>query len=89
MRRDKAWPISTELLAQLIEEVGVLAAEHRRKKPRQVPRPGQPHRRQRRRPVAAGHGASSVAPAVAAMRGAARTVYRHPGGDVNGVAPLR
>ncbi|HET9654597.1 MAG TPA: hypothetical protein VFP72_04545, partial [Kineosporiaceae bacterium] len=33
------WGTTDELLAQLIEEVAVLAADHRRKKPREVPRP--------------------------------------------------
>jgi hypothetical protein len=33
------WTLTVELLAQLIEEVSVLAADHRRKQPREVPRP--------------------------------------------------
>lgn len=36
--RDR-WTLNTELLAQLIEEVSILAAEQRRRKPRKVPRP--------------------------------------------------
>jgi hypothetical protein len=36
------WTVEHELLAQLIEEVSVLAADHRRKKPRSIPRPGAP-----------------------------------------------
>jgi hypothetical protein len=47
-QRDKPkWTVEDELLAQLIEEVSILAAEQRRKKPRQIPRPGQPSRAQR------------------------------------------
>jgi hypothetical protein len=34
-----AWGFTEELLAQLIEEVSVLAADHRREKPRDVFRP--------------------------------------------------
>lgn len=35
----KDWTMDTELLAQLIEEVSILAADFRRKKPREVDRP--------------------------------------------------
>lgn len=35
------WGYIEELLAQVIEEVSVLAADRRRKEPRAVPRPGQ------------------------------------------------
>lgn len=38
-RQQEKWTVETELLAQLIEEVSVLAADMRRKKPREVPRP--------------------------------------------------
>lgn len=34
-----AWSTDTELLARLVEEVSVLAADKRRKKPLEVPRP--------------------------------------------------
>lgn len=34
-----SWGSTEELLAQLIEEVSVLAADRRRKEPRQLPRP--------------------------------------------------
>lgn len=33
------WGQDLELMAQLVEEVSVLAADHRRKKPRTIPRP--------------------------------------------------
>lgn len=39
LRQSKEWSIDTELLAQLIEEVSILAAEQRRRKPREVRRP--------------------------------------------------
>ncbi len=39
LRESRLWPADTELLAQLVEEVSVLAADHRRKKPRQIRRP--------------------------------------------------
>jgi len=35
-----SWGLTHELLAQLIEEVSVLAADRRRKEPRTIPRPG-------------------------------------------------
>lgn len=45
MRRpDRArapWGQVEELLAQLVEEVSILASDHRRKKPREIPRPYQ------------------------------------------------
>lgn len=47
LRAAKEWSVSTELLAQLIEEVSILAAERRRKQPREVPRPA--HLRKRAR----------------------------------------
>ena len=34
------WGYTEELIAQVLEEVSVIASDHRRKKPRQVPRPG-------------------------------------------------
>lgn len=34
------WGMQEELMAQLVEEVSVLAADHRRKEPRVLPRPG-------------------------------------------------
>jgi hypothetical protein len=36
------WGVTEELLAQLVEEVSVLAADRRRKDPITIPRPGQP-----------------------------------------------
>lgn len=36
---EPTWGLVEELLAQVIEEVGVLAAERRRAEPRRVPRP--------------------------------------------------
>jgi hypothetical protein len=39
-RGNRRWTTEMELLAQVIEEVSVLAADHRRKEPRLVPRPG-------------------------------------------------
>ncbi|SDH68962.1 hypothetical protein SAMN05421505_12090 [Sinosporangium album] len=49
--RAQPWDATHELLAQLIEEVGILAADHRRKKPREVPRPAYMRRGRRRRPA--------------------------------------
>lgn len=37
------WELTHELLAQLIEEVSVLAADQRRKEPRSIPRPSAPN----------------------------------------------
>lgn len=41
LQRGEEWPILAELVSQLIEEVSILAAEYRRKKPREIPRPKQ------------------------------------------------
>jgi hypothetical protein len=43
------WGQVEELLAQIVEEVSVLAADHRRKEPRQIPRP---YARTQQRPAA-------------------------------------
>lgn len=37
---EAVWTTETELLACLVEEVSVLAADRRRKKPLEIPRPG-------------------------------------------------
>lgn len=39
LRQHREWPVEVELLAQLIEEVSILVAERRRRRPREVPRP--------------------------------------------------
>jgi hypothetical protein len=36
---EKEWPVLAELLAQVIEEVSILAADKRRKEPRSIERP--------------------------------------------------
>lgn len=38
-RSQEKWTVEMELLAQVVEEVSVLASDRRRKKPVQVPRP--------------------------------------------------
>jgi hypothetical protein len=67
-RANAAWPVHAELLAQVVEEVSVLAADHRRRKPRQVKRPGKPTISGTADDV---RPADDVAPAVAAVKGAA------------------
>jgi hypothetical protein len=37
---DVKWTVETELLACIVEEVSVLAADRRRRKPLEIPRPG-------------------------------------------------
>lgn len=55
MRESKQWTLDHELLAQIKEEVSILAAEHRRKKPVEVPRPDHARRGARqRKPVKVG-----------------------------------
>lgn len=39
-RREGRWELLHELLATILEEVSILAADRRRKKPLEVPRPG-------------------------------------------------
>ncbi|MBO2461666.1 hypothetical protein [Actinomadura violacea] len=68
MRLARAWPVDAELLAQVIEEISVLAADHRRRKPREVPRPEKPKPEPERRGE---EGVVDVAPAVAVVKGAA------------------
>lgn len=94
IRLNREWPVDTELLAQLIEEVSVLAADHRRKKPLQVTRPK--HLKGRRphpdRPENEAHPANGVGPAVATIKRATRitrTVYSKPASDVNATASVR
>lgn len=43
------WGFDQELLAQLVEEVSILAADYRRKKPREVPRPTSPEQAAKKR----------------------------------------
>jgi hypothetical protein len=74
LMQERSWTISTELLAQLVEEVSILAADHRRKKPREVPRPD--HLKRRKIRAEDVDGSASVAPAVATLMGA-----RHPVGQ--------
>jgi hypothetical protein len=54
LREARQWTLDHELLAQIKEEVSILAAEHRRKKPVDVPRPDHVRRNRRRKPVKAG-----------------------------------
>lgn len=55
LREAKQWTLDHELLAQIKEEISILAAEHRRKKPVEVPRPDHVRRGARRRkPVSVG-----------------------------------
>lgn len=58
------WTLNTELLAQLIEEVSVLAADMRRKKPRKVPRPAH----------LTGDGSSGVKRVVSVLKATQRSV---------------
>lgn len=37
---EAVWTVETELLTCVLEEVSVLAADHRRKRPLEIPRPG-------------------------------------------------
>lgn len=75
-RLNEQWPVQAELLAQVIEEVSVLASDHRRKKPREVPRPEAGKHRAVAAAAEPAAPAGDVAPAVAAMKSAARTVHR-------------
>lgn len=78
-RREREWPAHLELLAQVVEEVSVLAADHRRRKPRQVPRPASATRRGGGdRGEAVPVEQQSVAPAVAAIKAAKGKVIRFP-----------
>jgi len=54
MAQAKEWTTDHELLAQIKEEVSILAAEYRRKKPVEVPRPEHLRRSTRRKPVRVG-----------------------------------
>jgi hypothetical protein len=55
LREAKTWTLDHELLAQIKEEISILAAEHRRKKPVEVPRPEHVRSNaRRRRPVKVG-----------------------------------
>jgi len=51
--RYEPWSPTEELLAQLIEEVSIVASERRRKAPREVHRPGTPRRPSAPTPAAA------------------------------------
>lgn len=72
----KQWTLDHELLAQIKEEISILAAEHRRKKPVQVPRPDHV-RKGRRRPVRVGEPPSpeGIAHAVSVMKMNAKRVH--------------
>ena len=37
--RDEEWTVTTELLAQIVEEVSVVASNKQRSQPREIPRP--------------------------------------------------
>lgn len=54
LRLAQTWTLEHELLAQIKEEISILAAEHRRKKPVEVPRPDHVRGSARRKPVRAG-----------------------------------
>lgn len=77
MAEAKDWSVDTELLAQIKEEISILAAEHRRKKPVEVPRP--PHMRhggRRREPVKVGEpNPEGFAHAVGVLKRNAKTVH--------------
>lgn len=72
LRQMRDWTTDTELLAQLVEEVSILAAERRRKSPREVPRPK--HLRE-----AYAKRGGDIKRAVSVLKATSRTVYR-PGG---------
>lgn len=74
----KQWTIETELLAKIFEEISILAAERRRKKPVELPRP-EHMRKRRRKPVRAGHQQEGIKHAVSVLMANARPAYR-PGG---------
>jgi hypothetical protein len=73
MRRAKEWTLDHELLAQLVEEVSVVAAkDYWRRKPREVPRPkhlSQSSRYDDGNP-------RSVRPAINVLKGSRRAVYQ-------------
>jgi len=72
LRRYREWTVDTELLAQIKEEISILASDRRRSRPVQVPRPDWV----RRKPAAKGGG--GVAHAIAVLRKHARTVHYRP-----------
>lgn len=74
LRQARTWTVEHELLAQIKEEVSILAAEHRRKKPVEVPRPA--HLRSgRRKPVRAGESTSEgIRHAIGVLQANARRV---------------
>lgn len=75
----REWTLDHELLAQIKEEVSILAAEHRRKKPVEVPRPDHVVRQRRRRPVKAGEAnPEGIAHAVSVLKTNARRVQHRP-----------
>ncbi|TMR13822.1 hypothetical protein ETD86_30115 [Nonomuraea turkmeniaca] len=68
-QRADPWDRKDELLAQLGEEIGVLAADHRRKKPRTFRRPDWVKKASR-----AGAGQSGMDRAFAVMAATAQTI---------------
>ena len=66
LAESRSWTVEHELLAQLIEEVSVLAADRRRKKPREVPRPAHLKRDREK---------AGVKKAIAVMKATSRRVY--------------
>jgi hypothetical protein len=76
LARAKEWTADTELLAKIFEEISILAAEHRRKKPVQIPRPDHLRPRARRKSVRAGEpNPEGIKHAIGVL-----TANAHPGG---------
>lgn len=71
----RSWTVDTELLAKILEEISILAAERRRKKPVEIPRPEHLTRR-RRKPVKVGEpNPAGFAHAVGVLKQNARVVH--------------
>lgn len=78
LRESKSWTLEHELLAQIKEEVSILASEHRRKKPVQIPRPDHVRSKGRRRdPVRVGEPPSpeGIARAIGVLKQNAKRVH--------------
>ena len=72
------WTTDTELLAQIKEEISILTAERRRKKPVEVPRPEHMRKRNRRKPVKVGEpNPQGFAHAIGVLKSNAKTVHVH------------
>ncbi len=75
----KEWTVETELLAKIFEEISILAAERRRKKPVELPRPDHLRPQRRRKPVKVGEpNPAGFAHAIGVLKANAR--YHPPGG---------